>query len=202
MIGTKYEQTTEGSSISGIDNPSPPHTTMSKQTEEQHQALNDKFREVEAAFTMARLYSNQAACRMASEERRFIASFLFGRAVASVFLCMDSGQLTSEASKELAESAEASHNDVCNVVCGAYCFTCAESTSCPCNVGSIESLDVYDSILQDLARDHNGGKDANPYTTLVESLRPAADFLVAIATVEGDYQALETANRIRALVTA
>jgi len=174
---------------------------MSKQTEEQHQALNEKLREVEAAFTMARLYSNQASCRMASEERRFIASFLFGRAVASVFLSMDSGQLTSKASEELAEHAEASHNDVCNVISGAYCFTCADSTTCPCNVGSIESLDVYDSILQDLAREHNGGKEAKPYKSLVESLRPAADFLVAIATVEKDAQAIETANRIRALVT-
>ena len=173
---------------------------MSKPTEEQTQALNEKLREVESAFTMARLYSNQAGCSMASEERRFIASFLFGRAVASVFLSMDCGQVASEASEELAEHAEASHNDVCNVVSGTYCFTCADSSTCPCNVGSIESLDVYDEILKDLAREHNG-KDAKPYTTLVESLRPAADFLLAIATVENDPQAIETANRIRALVT-
>jgi hypothetical protein len=174
---------------------------MSKQTEEQHQALNEKLREVEGAWSMAKLYSNQAACSMASEERRFIASFLFGRAVSSVFLSMDSGELAHKASEQLADLAEATHNNICNVVSGTYCFTDADSQTCFCNVGSIECLDIYEGLLSDLAKEEQG-ENAKPYARLSDSLLPASDFLVAIATIEGDHQAQQTARRIRDLLTA
>ena len=174
---------------------------MSKQTEEQHQALNEKLREAEGAWTMAKLYSNQAGCSMASEERRFIASFLFGRAVSSVFLGMDSGEVAHDASEKLADMAEATHNNICNVIAGTYCFTDADSQTCFCNVGSIECLDVYERLLLDLAEEEQG-ENAKPYARLSDSLLPASDFLLAIATIEGDPQAIETARRIRDLLMA
>ena len=159
---------------------------MSKQTEEQHTELNEIFHRAERAFMEAKTFSNQAGCRMASEERRFIASFCFGRAVTSCFLSMDSGSLAKKVSEDLADKAEALHHDVCNEVSGAFCITCAESPMCPCNSSSLEDLDVLPYLL-----------DALKVTRLSDSLLPCADLLLAIATIEEDQQAIETAQRIK-----
>lgn len=159
---------------------------MSKQTEEQHTELNLVLDRAERAFMEARTFSNQAGCRMASEDRRFIASFCFGKAVTSCFLSMDSGSLAKEVSKGLADKAEALHNDVCNTVVGAFCFTDADSPTCPCNCNGVDDLDVLPYLL-----------DALKVTRLSDSLLPCADLLLAIATIEEDPQAIDTAKRIK-----
>jgi len=163
---------------------------MSKQTEEQHTELNLILDRAERAFTEAKTFSNQAGCRMASEERRFIASFCFGKAITSCFLSMDSGSLAKEVSKGLADKAEALHNQVCNDVVQAYCFTDAESATCPCNCNGTEDLDVLPYLLECLK-----------VTRLSDSLLPCADLLLAIATIEEDQQAIETAKRIKNVLT-
>ena len=159
---------------------------MSKQTEEQHKELNDILDRAERAFMEARMFSNQASCRMASEERRFIASFCFGKAVTSCFLSMDSNALAKKVSEDLADSAEVLHNDICNTVVGAFCFTDAESATCPCNCNGTDDLDVLPSLLDDLK-----------VARLSDALLPCADLLLAIATIEEDPQAIETAKRIK-----
>jgi hypothetical protein len=163
---------------------------MSKQTEEQHTELNDILNRVERAFMEAKTFSNQSGCRMASEERRFIASFCFGKAVTSCFLSMDSGSLAKEVSKGLSDKAEALHNDVCNTCVNAFCFTDAESATCPCNCNGADDLDVLPSLLESLK-----------VSCLSDSLLPCADLLIAIATIEEDQQAIETAKRIKHSLT-
>ena len=163
---------------------------MSKQTEEQHTELNLVLDRAERAFMEAKTYSNQACCRMASEERRFIASFCFGKAVTSCFLSMDSGSLAKEVSKGLADKAEALHNDVCNTCVGAFCFTDAESATCPCNCNGTDDLDVLPSLLESFE-----------VSRLSDSLLSCADLLLAVAIIEDDAQAIETAKRIKQALT-
>lgn len=176
---------------------------MSKPTEAQTLALNERLNEIERAYNTAKLYSNQARCSMASSERRFIASWLFGRAVCSVFLSFDSEQLSCSVSKKLAEIADASHSDVCNICVKPYVFTDADSTSCPCNTFDLDDVDIYPCLLQDLADAEDDNEEAKkPLACLADSLLPVADLLVSIAECERDLQAQATARRIRALLMA
>jgi hypothetical protein len=173
---------------------------MPKPTEEQSTNLRQKYLDIETAFASARLYSNQAACTMASEERRFLSVFLFARAVTSVFLDMDRGEVASPMSEKLSDMAAGLHNDICNECVGIFCFTDADSPSCPCNCNGIDDLDIYDYTLEKLAQgEAHKGKER--LQTLVESLVPLSSLLIGIATIEQDEVALATAKRIHALLT-
>lgn len=165
------------------------------------EALNTKYLEIERSYQMARLYSNRADSFSAPcySERRFVACFQFGRHVTSTLLgCLDDN-IKSKVAKDIADSASATHDDVCNNVVSTFCFTDAESTTCPCQI-DVEELDVFSCIIDDLRKGY--GQEGNKVEKLHDALNPIADALIAIACLERDDAALATAKRIKTILLA
>ncbi len=167
-----------------------------KQSEEQHVALNEKYDKVERVFQKAKLYSNRAEQALASEQR-FIASFQFGRVVSDVLWVVGEENVVSSVSKELADLAECIHNEIVNAIVRTYIFTDAESVTCPCN-NDTDDMDVYECVLSDLSECK--GQAGIDMKRLSDCLLPIADILTSVALIEGDAQAIETSKRIRTIL--
>lgn len=165
------------------------------------EALNTKYLEIERSYQMARLYSDRAFSYVAPcyVEKRFASCFQFGRHVTSTLLsCLDDS-IKSKVAKGLCNEASATHDDICNNVVSTFCFTDADSTTCPCQI-EVEELDVFSCIIDDLRKGH--GQEGNKIEKLHDALNPVADALIAIACLERDDAALETAKRIKTLLLA
>lgn len=164
------------------------------------EGLNHKYLEIERAYQKARLHSSRAEAFTSPcyEDRRFVACFQFGRHVTSVLLgCLDD-VVKSRIGKKLADDANAIHDDVCNNVVQTFVFTDADSTTCPCQIDT-DDIDVLGCILDDLRKGH--GQEGNKVEKLHDALNPIADALLAIASIEQDDAALETAKRIKTLLS-
>lgn len=164
------------------------------------EALNTKYLEIERSYQKARLYSNRADSFSAPcySERRFVACFQFGRHVTSVLLSEVEDIAKSVVAKRIADEMSATHDDVCNNMVHSFVFTDAESVTCPCN-NDTEDLDLYECFLHDLRKGH--GQEGNNVQKLHDALNPIADSLIAIACLERDDAALETAKRIKTLLS-
>jgi hypothetical protein len=167
------------------------------------EALNTKYLEIERSYQMARLYSNRASIPASeylnTSDKIFVACFQFGRHVTSTLLsCLDDS-IKSKVAKGLCDEASATHDDICNNVVSTFCFTDADSTTCPCQI-EVEELDVFSCIIDDLRKGH--GQEGNKIEKLHDALNPVADALIAIACLERDDAALETAKRIKTLLLA
>jgi hypothetical protein len=172
------------------------------ETQNNPEALNLKYLEIEEAFQVARLHSNRASIPASdylnNEEKVFVACFQFGRHVTSTLPCSMEDSIKSRVAKDLCDKASAIHNDICNNVVHTFCFTDADSTTCPCQI-DVDDLDVYSCVLEDLRRGH--GQEGNNIQKLHDALKPVADLLLAIACIEKDDAALETAKRIKAILS-
>jgi hypothetical protein len=167
------------------------------------EALNTKYLEIERSYQMARLHSNRASIPTSdylnNEEKVFVACFQFGRHVTSVMLTCLEDCLTNKLAKTLCDQTSATHDDICNNVVRTFVFTDADSTTCPCQI-DVDDLDVYSCILDDLRKGH--GQEGNNIQKLHDALNPVADALLAIAVLEKDDAALDTAKRIKTLLLA
>jgi hypothetical protein len=166
------------------------------------EALNTKYLEIERSYQMARLHSNRASIPTSdylnNEEKVFVACFQFGRHVTSTLLgCLDDN-IKSKVAKDIADTASATHDDVCNNVVTTFCFTDADATTCPCQIDT-EDLDVLSCIIDDLRNGY--GQEGNNIQKLHDALNPIADALIAIAVLEKDDAALDTAKRIKTLLS-
>lgn len=166
------------------------------------EALNNKYLEIERSYQMARLYSNRASIPASeylnTSDKVFVACFQFGRHVTSTLLgCLDDA-IKSKVAKDIADTASATHDDVCNNVVTTFVFTDADSTTCPCQIDT-EDLDVLPCLLDDLRKGY--GQEGNKIEKLHDALNPIADALIAIACIEMDDVALRTAKRIKTLLS-
>lgn len=164
------------------------------------EALNTKYLEIERSYQKARLHSNRADAYSAPcyEDRRFVACFQFGRHVTSVLLSEIEDIVKGTVSAKVADEASATHDDVCNNVVHTFVFTDAESVTCPCN-NDADDLDIYECVLHDLRKGH--GQGGNKIEKLHDALHPIADALIAIACLQRDDAALETAKRIKTILS-
>lgn len=164
------------------------------------EALNSKYLEIERSYQKARSASQQAEVYTAPcyIERRFVSCFQFGRHVTTTILSCVEDYVKSAVSKRIIDDASATHDDVCNNVVRTFCFTDADSTTCPCQIDT-DDLDVYECIMHDLRKGH--GQEGNNIQKLHDALNPVADALIAVACIEKDDAALDTAKRIKALLS-
>ena len=172
--------------------------TPTQQTEEQHETLNEKFDTMERIAAKARVYSVRAETS-SSVETQFLACYQFGRTISEGIWVIGEENVNNPTAKELAEKAEVIHNDICNTIVRTFCFTDADSVTCPCN-SETDDMDILSCVLSDLSKaDGQAGVDMK---RLIACLVPLADIFYVVALLEKDAQAIETAQRIKNLINS
>ena len=150
--------------------------------------LVKKYLEIESAYTQAMVFCGRSGRNnvYVTDDESILNTWRFGKAVCTAMLMGLPDLAKTKTGKELAEKADGTHCEICNVVVRAFIFTDAESASCPCN-----DHDIFTCVLEDLS-EVSGTK----CLALSDSLRPVVQVLYAIAVIENDDKAAQIAKRI------